>query len=206
MRTRPVGSQLLARQSATGATALLGAARDPRLALALAASLARRVLGERDLAAAVVTTGLADRVRSNHRATVGAANELRARERLVDATATALCSADLSLWDCHLSMPSALQRPGANRRARPQHRIVGVDRLRTGGSKSTARRPRCGKCPGGRVPVPARRAPLSPSAPLPAGLLPLHLVPRRPWPRSCPCLGPHQGARHHRRRAALSAV
>jgi hypothetical protein len=100
---------------------------------------ARGALGERDLTAAVVTAGLADRVRPNHRATVGAAHELYASERLVDATAATPCSADLSLGDCHLSMPSLLQGLSTNR-AEPQHRIVGVGRLRTAAPKSTTRR------------------------------------------------------------------
>ena len=120
--------------------------------------LAGRIVRYEDLTTAVVAACLADRVRTDHRTAVGAADELQPGKHLVDALASAGCSADLSFGDCHLSIPSVLFGTPREPPRRAQHRNVGPDRLRTPGVKSTAGWGRSANMPTGRMTASAKGA------------------------------------------------
>lgn len=168
--------------------------------------LVRRVVRDEDLATAVVAAGLADRVRADHRAAVRAADELQAGKSLMDATATATCSADFSLWDCHLRIPSVLEALREPPRV-AQHWNVGPDTLRTAALKSTAAWSQPAKqFPAAGEPGPVLQPGVTAANQRRQG--PLRQPPRLPRAcrRPCPCPGRRRGDRPRRRPAGRSAA
>ena len=157
--------------------------------------LCARVVRDHDLAAAVVAAGLADRVRSDHRPAVRAADQLRACQRVVRAAVAALRAADFALRSCHVRVLRRALRISANRRA-GRSAIFGAKRLRLPPRKSTVDRGNASRGPTGATdatPQPAR-----PHGPLAA--------PQAPSPRPFLCPAPSQGDRRPRRPASPRAL
>lgn len=157
--------------------------------------LCARVVRDHDLAAAVVAAGLADRVRSDHRPAVRAADQLRACQRVVRAAVAALRAADFALRSCHVRVLRRALQTSANRRA-GRSAIFGGKRLRLPPRKSTVDR---GKASRGAIGATDANPQLArPHGPLAA--------PQAPSPRLCLCPAPSQDDHLPRRPAGPRAL